>query len=223
TLLHYREQRLGLAEEPTATKPEAKPARAVLLSQLRERLFELTRRNRLLYFRPTLGHLNLTVGSVPLLLDYQGISPDALFTWGGEVAEALSNGKPLPLGRYLRFEDAAYLPSVLDRIRSEERRDRAEFGFSQLRLAICFLRWHNLKEAKEERVTSPLVLLPVELEKRKGVRDAYVLTPTTTEAEINPVLRHQLRQLYGLELPETIDLAETPLTTLHAELTRLIA
>ncbi len=223
TLLHYREQRLGLAEEPTATKPEAKPARAVLLSQLRERLFELTRRNRLLYFRPTLGYLNLTVGSVPLLLDYNTIAPDSLFTWGGEVAQALSNSKALPLGRYLRFEDAAYLPSVLDRIRSEERRDRAEFGFSQLRLAICFLRWHNLKEAKEERVTSPLVLLPVELEKRKGVRDAHVLTPTTTEAEINPVLRHQLRQLYGLDLPETIDLAETPLTALHAELTRLIA
>jgi hypothetical protein len=44
------------------------------------------------------------------------------------------------------------------------------------------------------------------------VRDSYVVTPMTSEAEINPVLRHQLRQLYGLELPETIDLAETPLT-----------
>ena len=30
--------------------------RAPLLTQLRERLFELTRRNRLLYFKPTLGH-----------------------------------------------------------------------------------------------------------------------------------------------------------------------
>ena len=30
---------------------------------------------------------------------------------------------------------------------------------------------------------------------------ATCVTPTTSEAEINPVLRHQLRQLYGLELP----------------------
>jgi hypothetical protein len=234
TLLHHREQRLGLGvleatATATATAPTdagGRPARSVLLRQLRERLFELTRRNRLLYFKPTLGYLNLTVGSVPLLLDYRTISPDSLFTWRGEVADALSNGKSLPLGRYLRFEDAAYLPSVLDRIRSEERRDRAEFGFSQLRVAICFLRWHNLKEAqetKQERITSPLVLLPVEVEKRKGVRDAYILTPTTSEAEVNPVLRHQLRQLYGLELPETIDLQETTLPALHEQLARLIA
>ena len=224
TLLHYREQRLALGEPlPATPQPRDKAPRAVLLASLRERLFELSRRNRLLYFRPTLGYLNLTVGSVPLLLDYKAISPGSLFTWRGEVAEALSNGKPLPLGRYLRFEDATYLPSVLDRIRSDERRDRAEFGFSQLRLAICFLRWHNLKEAKDERITSPLVLLPVALEKRKGVRDAYILTPTTTEAEVNPVLRHQMRQLYGLELPETINLAETTLGALHEQLARLIA
>jgi len=223
TLLHYREQRLALVEPPPqASRAADRSPRTALLTQLRERLFELSRRNRLLYFRPTLGHLNLTVGSVPLLLDYKAISPNALFTWQGDVASALSSGKALPLGRYLRFEDATYLPSVLDRIRSEERRDRAEFGFSQLRLAICFLRWHNLKEAKDERITSPLVLLPVELEKRKGVRDAYVLTPTTTEAEINPVLRHQLRQLYGLELPETVNLAETTIAALHEQLSRLI-
>src|SRR3990170_2788524 len=93
---------------------------------------------------------------------------------------------------YLRFEDAPYLPSVLDKLISEARRDTAEFGFSQLRLVLCFLLWHNLKENRDERIDSPLLLLPVELTKRKGVRDSYVLKATHREAEVNPVVRYYL-------------------------------
>jgi hypothetical protein len=58
---------------------------------------------------------------------------------------------------------------------AEARRDEAEFGFSQLRVVICFLRWHNLKESPEERIDSPLLLLNIKLMKRKGVRDSYTL------------------------------------------------
>jgi hypothetical protein len=117
----------------------------------------------------------------------------------------------MSLGKYLRFEDAPYIPGVLDKIISEARRDRAEYGFAQLRLVLCFLRWNNLKEAPDERIHSPLLLLPVELTKKKGVRDNYVLDPTTSEAEVNPALRHHLRELYNLNLPEFVDLKETTL------------
>ena len=57
-----------------------------------------------------------------------------------------------------------------------------------------FLRWHNLKEDRDERIVSPLLLLPVEVTRKKGVRDQYVVQADTTEAEVNPVLRQQLRQ-----------------------------
>src|SRR6185369_459567 len=97
----------------------------------------------------------------------------------------------------------------------EARRDRAEYGFAQLRLVLCFLRWNNLKEARHERIHSPLLLLPVELTKKKGVRDNYVLDPTTSEAEVNPALRHHLKQLYNLDLPASIDLRETSLDQFH--------
>jgi len=124
----------------------------------------------------------------------------------------------MALGRYLRFEDALYLPGVLDKIISEARRDRAEYGFAQLRLVLCFLRWANLKEAPQERIHSPLLLLPVELTKKKGVRDSYVLDPTTSEAEVNPALRHHLKELYNLNLPERIDLRETTLEQFYEAL-----
>src|SRR5205807_2524461 len=93
-----------------------------------------------------------------------------------------------------------------------------EFGFAQLRLVLCFLRWNNLKEAANERIHSPLLLLPVELTKKKGIRDNYVLDPTTSEAEVNPALRHHLKELYNLDLPETVDLKETPLKQFYETL-----
>lgn len=183
----------------------------IIQQRLRDRLFEISRRNRLIYFRPTMQMLNLTVASVPLMLDYKHIAPDTLCTWQGDFAKSISNGDSVQLGKYMRFEDAPYLPGVLDQIRNQELRDRNEYGFSQLRMVLSFLRWHNLKDVKEERITSPLVLLPVAVEKKKGVRDSYTLTPLTTEAEFNPVLRYHLRQVYGLQLPEIIDLSQTSL------------
>jgi len=120
------------------------------------------------------------------------------------------------LGKYLRFEEAAYLPGQLDQIRTGARRDQTEYGFAQLRLVVAFLRWANLKEKPPERYDSPLVLLPVRLTKTKGVRDVYALEPLGTEAEINPMLRFQLKQLYAVDLPETVDLAKASMDDLHA-------
>src|SRR6185503_17143981 len=192
--------------------------RRMIQSHLRDRLFEISRRNRLVYFKPTLQTLNLTVASVPLPLDYRNIKLEQLFVWHPELAAAISEGAPLSLGKYLRFEDAPYIPGVLDKIISEARRDRAEFGFAHLRLVLCFLRWNNLKEAPNERIHSPLLLLPVELTKKKGVRDSYLLDPTTSEAEVNPALRHHLKALYNLTLPERVDLRDTSLDQFYESL-----
>lgn len=192
--------------------------RRLIQQHLRDRLFEISRRNRLLHFKPSQATLNLTVGSVPLVLDWRNIRAEQLFYWHPALAAEIAEGKPLSLGRWLRFEDAPYLPGALDQLSSTARRDRAEYGFAQLRLVLVFLRWHNLKETPQERIHSPLLLLPVELTKKRGVRDQYVLDPTTHEAEVNPALRHHLKQLYGLDLPATVDLRATPLAEFHADL-----
>lgn len=216
----YRDQQvdleLDLARIPGFHRAELTDRRALVLARLRERLFEISRRNRLLYFKPTLQSLNLTFASVPILLDVRNVRPEQILSWQADVAKLLADGSPIPLSRYLRFEDAPYLPSVLDKLISDTRRDAAEFGFSQLRLVIAFLRWHNLKESPQERIDSPLLLLPVELTKKKGVRDSYVMRATSREVEVNPVLRYHLKQLYDIELPHSIDLAETTIEAFHA-------
>jgi predicted DNA-binding WGR domain protein len=192
--------------------------RKLIQSHLRDRLFEISRRNRLIYFKPTLQTLNLTVASVPVVMDVRNVRAEQLFIWHPELAHALAHTEAVSLGKYLRIEDAPYIPGVLDKIIAEARRDRAEFGFAQLRLVLCFLRWHNLKEEPAERIHSPLLLLPVDLAKRKGVRDQYVLTPTSSEAEVNPALRHHLKTLYGIILPETLDLQATSLDAFYSTL-----
>ena len=226
-LEHYREQEvdldLDLARSPDFAKQDRKSKQQVVLTRLQQRLFEISRRNRLLHFRQTMQTVNLTQASVPLAFDVRSLRPDQILTWNDALHAAVAGGKPLPLNRHLNFREAVYLPSVLDRIRVEAERDQHEYGFAQLRLVACFLRWSNFKESPPERFESPFVLIPVNLVKKKGVRDTYWLEPLDTQAEINPVVRHLFHQLYAIDLPETVDLTQTSLVELHTILAAKIA
>ncbi|MCC7421949.1 MAG: DUF4011 domain-containing protein [Planctomycetaceae bacterium] len=226
SLENYRDQAIDLefdlARVPGFRDSPPRDRRQRVLAVLQRRLFELSRRNRLLHFRNTSSTLNLTWASVPLSFAIEQIRPDELLTWNDRFAKFITSGEPITLGNHLRFEEAPYIPAALERIRSEARRDQNEFGFHPLRLVLGFLRWTNLKESPPERFDSPLVLLPVTLVKRKGVRDAWQLEPHGTEAEVNPVLRHYFKQLYDVALPEAVDLEETSLESLHDFLVKRI-
>ena len=209
-LENYRDQEIDfdvdLARIPGFVQKDDRSKQHMVLGKLRERLFEISKRNRLLQFHATMQTVNLTHASVPLSFDITNIRPDQILVWNDSLQAALVGGEPVSLNKYLNFAEAMYLPSMLDRIMAEAQRDQAEFGFGQLRLVICFLHWANLKEKPVERFDSPLVLLPVELKKKKGIRDTYYLEAVSAEAEVNPVVRHQFKQLYDIDLPEVIDL-----------------
>ena len=196
--------------------------RTAVLSHLRDRLFDLSRRNKLIHFRPTQASVNMTVASVPLVMRIESIRRDQLCTWSDRFAKDVLSTKAQPLGRWLRFEDQTYLPASLDRILQQSRRDRAEYGFSNLRLVVAFLNWTNLKDAPGEKINSPLLWLPVDVHKKKGVRDRYTFQALDKVAEFNPALRHFLKQLYDIDLPETVDLSETSVAQIHADLKKQI-
>ncbi|WP_300399834.1 AAA domain-containing protein [Nocardioides sp.] len=183
--------------------------RELVLSHLRERLFDLSRRNPLLHFRPSARTLDLTQASVPLVLDVRSIRPESLFTWGGPTSRRLGAGGTVDVGSVVRWEEAPYAESSLDTIAATARRDRSEFGQDQLRLVVAFLRWHDVHDDPATTITSPLVLARAEITKRRGVRHSHRLRlRDAAAAEVNPVLRHQLRELYGFVLPETVDLSD---------------
>lgn len=199
---------------------------------LRNRLFEVSRRNRLLYFKDTAASANLTLGSFPNLLDYKLIRTDQLLITNDrfcsvldQAYEADGDNAWFALSSYLRFEDYPFLAPSLDKIRLQAQTDAKEYGFSQLRLVLTTLRWHNLTRNPEERIESPFILLPVEIRKTRGTEHGFELTPKETlrEAEVNPVLRHHLREVYGVELPETVDLTQpSGIKYLHEALERAI-
>lgn len=219
----YRDQPVALdVEKVLAANHGVANRRGAVLAHLRDRLFDLSRRNKLIHFRSTQSNVNLTEASMPIVMRIESIRPEQLCTWTGRFVDTVLSGKPTPLNPWLRFEDQPQLSSAFDRLIQETRRDRAEYGFSHLRLVVAFLHWHNLKEAPNERITSPLLWLPAEVSKAKGVRDQYVVRCADTVAEFNPALRHMLRQLYAIELPEEIDLAKVSLGEVHADILRQI-
>ncbi len=220
-LINYRdydpEKQTDLSTVAGWLNKELKNKSQFILNKLRNRLFDTSRRNRLLYYKPNMRFVNMTTSSVPVVLHYQSIRPELLFTWNKEISGKVKGMNEIILNKYLRFEDHQYLPSVLDKIRVESQRDIQEYGFSQLKLVIAFLNWHNLKEDTAERIQSPLLLIPVELKKNKKIKeDHYVLNVLANEAEVNPVLANHLRDLYGIKLPDFIDLDEMSLEQFYS-------
>ena len=217
-LENYRDQTISfevdIAHVAGFRSRDTRTRQDLVLTRLRDRLFDISRRNNLLHFRPTMQSVNLTQASIPLLLDIRNIREDQILAWGPQLHQQVLDGTPVSLNKHLNFAEALYLPSLLDRIVADARRDQTEFGFAQLRLVICFLSWANVKEKPVEQFFSPLLLLPVKLVKSKGIRDTYALEVLSSEAEVNPVVRHQFRQLYGIALPESIDLATTSVASL---------
>lgn len=220
-LHHYRYQDVENQVGPGLA--EGLDDKRSIQTHLRNKLFEISRRNRLLYFRETGSTANLTLGSVPYVLDHRTIRPEQLLLGNKYLCEELAKTKAVALSRWLRFEDYPYLANSLDKIRLQANRDEREYGFSQLRLVLVFLRWYNLKESPDERIHSPLILVPVKIQKKKGVKDSFMLTADIEAAEINPVLRHHLLQLYNITLPARINAKDmNSVMALHESIRRQI-
>ena len=200
--------------------------RRQLQAYFRNRLFEVSRRNKLLYYADRHG-VDLTRGSFPLMLDYRRLRPDQLLFMGPELGKRLQQLNPqgtpageLDLRRWLQCADYPFLAPNLDKVRAAARKDLRELGFNQLRLVLAMLRW---TDDERERIATPLVMLPVTLKKQAGTADGYslVIDHPVSEAEINPVLRYIFAERFRIALPETIDLSRADaLPTLREALER---
>ncbi len=180
----------------------------VIYQKLRSRLFDISRRNRLLYYKPNLKFLNLTVVSVPVNVPLNEIEKTSICSLNEDLENKIIAQSKIDLSQFIDFENDSYLVSILNKIRLEDNRNINEYGFSQLKIAIVFLNWFNVKDEIKEEIKSPLVLVPIKIIKQKGVVDNYLLQIQSNEAEINPVIRFQLKELYNIQLPETIELDE---------------
>lgn len=217
-LENYRAFNLELQQDLSDIVENKTNRHEPLLLKLRSRLFDLTRRNRMLYYKPSMKLLNLTYASFPMVLNLKYVRPDSLMIWNEKLQELVRKQKNIALAKFIRFEDNPYVNSSLNKIRLEANRDIKEYGFSELKLAGVFLHWFNFKENPDEAISSPLLLIPIKLVKKKGVKDNFTMEINDSVAEINPVLQFQLKELYNIDLPDKIDFETEDIRELYDSL-----
>ena len=200
-LEHHRDLPADL-DLSSAYLPENDWRRSVL-STLRDRVFDTTRRNRELYYRPTASSVSLTEASVPLMLNADRIVPKDLLTWTEPSNKALRKGKDVDLANWCRFEETPYLAPSLDKLISAERKTRVETGHGRLRLIIAFLHWFDPQSG--ESTTSPLLTLPASLTRKRGVQTRYRMNVPDDPAAVNPILRYVFANRFDIELPATVE------------------
>jgi superfamily I DNA and/or RNA helicase len=162
------------------------PAIQQRIKTWKDRLADLSKRNRLLYFKkdkpPTVEISNPE--SVSILF------------------EALTGEKPRPLPadeletRQMGTERTKFLK----KLRKEANALLKEKGVNSLFVAIGTLTW-NVAEKSKELISSPILLIPVELRKTSR-KEEYTLYSTEEEVSLNPVLVQKLSTEFGITLPE---------------------
>jgi very-short-patch-repair endonuclease len=188
------------------------------LERWKRKLLDLSLRNRLLNFKAGKTSIELTCPNAGLL-------EDKLFA-GGKLkllpkVQLMSGGDPRDAELHFRKAgsdaarqyalDALIRGDIHTNVSADELDDRLteiyrtarnsfeEGGANSLHLAIGFISW--TPAGKDQRCKSPLILMPVGLE-RRTIRSGFRLVRHDDDARINPTLLQMLRQDFKLVMPE---------------------
>jgi very-short-patch-repair endonuclease len=207
--------------------PKPLPATiARALAEWRKKLVDLTRRNRLIYFRPSkTSTLKLTepdVDAIHARLVIQEQRWDLLYELDDDdnsEDESIPGSETLPmrLPKVERRTPPARKPNELKleavsggrpeiALRNMYRRFRTDFeerGVRILYVAAGVLNWTDVE--RDEPVRSPLLLIPCGLE-RTSVLEPFRLSPVDEATVINPALTAKLKNDFNVDLP---DIAES--------------
>ncbi len=155
------------------------------LEQWRERLLDLTRRQRLLYFT------HVRTGS--LEIDHPSAS-DVLALVDADRGTLVAEGVGLTVSN--KTEDE--LPGAGRRIAQKAQQDFADRGVWTLHLGLGMLQWVDPFDGKP--VNSPLILVPVQLT-RPASNAPYRVKRAEDAVVVNPALLLKLERDFGVQLP----------------------
>jgi hypothetical protein len=219
----------GGSVSPTAASSAPKSARretgppeslALRIEDWRRRLIDLSHRNRLIAFRPTVATtLTIAAPSIHDLLadpeqslawdfyfppEAESGDPGELSTTASTLDRFVLASRPSHQGRRPREievteQNPKRIARILDNLAKRSNNEFQDKALRILYLAVGFLDWYDA--GGEREVTSPLVLVPVEL-RRESTRDPYRLFfVDDEEIVINPSLTEKLRRDAGLSIP----------------------
>lgn len=214
----------SFSEENSKSPKEVKTGSA-RVEQWKSQLLNLTRRNRLLNWRPTGGALHLQFIDGAHLEDQ--LADGVSFAFGavdGERGEQAAITRKLPADHYadairsdvargrisLLLKENA-LSSSLIKLERSTRTALEEGGANTLFIAIGFavkpqagsVASFDPKASGKDRAeyTAPLILIPVEL-KRKRAGSSFSLVARDEEAILNPTLQELLKREVGVDFGE---------------------
>ena len=219
------------SEEPGPSVPEDAHSR---LERWKQKLLDLTLRNKLLNFRETKKTIPLLCPDLPAFEDALADGKEFVVLPNPEVMEGDDPRDPeLHLRRTGEDRREEFLRAHLQqrlihsRLTDKELRGRLlqlfrgsrlsleEGGVNTLYLVLGFLSWYESEDSDRERL-APLLLLPLEL-KRKSVHEGFRLQLTDEEPRLNTTLLNKLSTDHGLavagleELPEDESGLDVPL------------
>jgi len=177
----------------------------------REKLLDLSARNRLLNFRATkVSTIKITAPN-PLVLFKRLVQSERSMTFPlfegttqleRSFSEPHDTASPNWKVRPGELETSKFPPDLEKALRRVEQMARAsleERGVNTLYLALGLLEWRP--QVASDVQLAPLLMVPVELTRENRLKP-FVLTPFDEDAEINPTLVYMLRRDFEFAAPE---------------------
>ncbi|MBU1219321.1 DUF4011 domain-containing protein [Myxococcota bacterium] len=184
------------------------------IAKWKEKLLDLSLRNRLLNFRETKTALKLEISKINLLEDKLSSSQALqLLPWPSDLLETQENKYMQPCGDvkctdesieihglgkneiYIRLSETE-LEKRLKEIYRLYRSGLEETGVNTLYIACGFVNW--LDPEKQQR-RAPIILIPVSIS-RTSVRGNFEIKIYEGDSEINITLLEKFRKEYGIDI-----------------------
>lgn len=171
------------------------PRVAGTIARWQEKLLQLDRRNRLLYFREGRSTVPFPETTPEEVSEWPDSAPTKRWRFVELDKRRSASRRPGVIRTGLEPAD---LRRRLTALRRKDREWEEEQGLNVLFLAVGFLRWTDVDQQPAE---SPLALIPCDLE-RKSVAGPWYLKRENDEVETNATLAFLLKKRFRVEIPE---------------------
>ncbi|MEH2051350.1 AAA domain-containing protein [Nostoc sp.] len=109
---------------------------------------------------------------------------------------------PFPFNEITSKQSATERIKLLDELRKGARSSLEEKGFNSLFLVLGTLIWFD-SEKPQEKYVSPILLIPVRLEKKGRKLPEFTLYPTDDDISVNFILVNKLVDEFNITLPDS--------------------
>jgi very-short-patch-repair endonuclease len=199
---------------------EARRRARAWIKRQRDSLINMTRTNRLLYFKHTKAASLEITGPAPvdILNGLNRSGAKSGWSFPPLTDEDTLDKAPGPNQLVIPGKEPAQLERALRLLERKTNEEYVERGLWVLHLGLGMLNW---AESKDVPVSSPLLLVPVTIA-RSSLKEPYRLRRVEEDVVVNPALAVKLANDFGITLPPIDTFEETGLNALLAEVEKAV-